>query len=660
MSKNSSFSVSIKLLAEIKKFQSNMTAAQSTIKSFEKGVNRAGGAIAGAFTAGAIWSFTKDATMAAAKIEGIEKAFDKLNRPDLLDQLRGAARGTVNDLELMQKAVEANNFKIPLDNLAGMMEFARRRAKDTGRDASFFFESLILGMSRQSIMILDNVGLSAKQIRDEQAKTGDFAKAVNNIVTQGLKQMGAESVTTSDKLGQIQTRFDNIKVSVGKVITESNYFNGILKEIDRTLYNLSASDFDKKMAPIMGDIAIEGTTAKKRIEAVNGQLQAQKKELDQIISKEARLANTRSKAFKNDKGIFDQSKVTAWAEKRLKDNERYKLQLEVIKKLEQEKAKAEQALEAESTKVIKKKYDTIEGIGREITALEALRNKAHGKELSQLNVEIKKLEEKRKALQEQGLNSTSTHEVKLLDMPKLDLTDKDDLSLDVPLTIEDTGLIEVLQMKLEKLRELRDKSFDTAQIQEYNQQMALTNEELSKLTSNQVSNNNELQEMSNTMGAFGNMIGSVNGMMNQFQEDSVQSWMSLTAVILQSITQTIKALQAQAVAGAISSGAKVGFPMNLVAIGTGVATVLQAFSKLPAFENGGIIDSPFTHGDKTLVRANGGEMMLNHGQQSNLFRMLNNPAQSGNSVGGEVVFRIGERELVGILSKHSRKSNSRR
>ena len=64
-----------------------------------------------------------------------------------------------------------------------------------------------------------------------------------------------------------------------------------------------------------------------------------------------------------------------------------------------------------------------------------------------------------------------------------------------------------------------------------------------------------------------------------------------------------------------------------------------------SFAQGGIVQGTSFSGDKTLVRANAGEMVLNKGQQGRLFRMLNNGIASGN----RVVFEIAYDKLVGVL-----------
>lgn len=43
----------------------------------------------------------------------------------MLSELRKATKDTVNDLELMQAAVRAKDFRIPLEDLGKYLQFAR-------------------------------------------------------------------------------------------------------------------------------------------------------------------------------------------------------------------------------------------------------------------------------------------------------------------------------------------------------------------------------------------------------------------------------------------------------------------------------------------------------------------------------------------------------
>lgn len=175
-----------------------------------------------AFGVTQIVAFGKEAVMLAAKAEGVERAFKRIASPELLQGLRDATRGTVTDVVLMQNAVKANNFKIPLDQLATLFKFAQTRARATGESVDYLVDSIILGIGRKSIPILDNLGISAVELKDKLGDTaksaatiGDVAKAVGDIATAELARVGTEADTAADQLAQLTTVWENFKTKVG-------------------------------------------------------------------------------------------------------------------------------------------------------------------------------------------------------------------------------------------------------------------------------------------------------------------------------------------------------------------------------------------------------------------------------------------------------------
>lgn len=175
-----------------------------------------GAAVAGVFAVSQITAFTKEAIELAKQADGIGRAFSRLNRVGLLDELRTATKGAVSDMRLMQAAVKADNFKLPLDQLAKLFKFAAQRAKDTGESVDYLVESIVLGISRKSIPILDNLGLSAAEIQTEFAKTGDMATAVGNIIDQSFRDNIQTVETFSEKVDRMNASMENAKTEFGR------------------------------------------------------------------------------------------------------------------------------------------------------------------------------------------------------------------------------------------------------------------------------------------------------------------------------------------------------------------------------------------------------------------------------------------------------------
>jgi hypothetical protein len=181
-----------------------------------------GATIAGAFAVTQLISFGKEAVNLAAKGEGIRRAFAALNKADLLDNLRAATRNTVADIDLMAAAVKANNFKIPLEDLARYFKFAQQRARETGESVDYLVESIVLGIGRKSPLILDNLGISAVELRTklkgigtESATVGQISQAVGQIIDEELSKQGVLLDTTADKLARLSAGWKNMWEQLG-------------------------------------------------------------------------------------------------------------------------------------------------------------------------------------------------------------------------------------------------------------------------------------------------------------------------------------------------------------------------------------------------------------------------------------------------------------
>ena len=148
--------------------------------------------------------------------EGIRIAFERLGRGDILDGLRQATHGTVTDIELMKAAVKFNDFKLPVEELGTMLAFAQQKAKDTGQSINYMTESLVTGLGRKSVMILDNLGLSAAEIKEKMAETGDMTKAVGAIIREQMAKAGDYTETAADRAAQAEVQLKNAMEELGR------------------------------------------------------------------------------------------------------------------------------------------------------------------------------------------------------------------------------------------------------------------------------------------------------------------------------------------------------------------------------------------------------------------------------------------------------------
>jgi hypothetical protein len=154
----------------------------------------------------------------AEQADGVTRAFNNLNQEGLLDNLRKATKGTVNDVQLMTAAVQANDFRIPLEDLGKYLEFAQLKAQQTGQSVDYMTDSIVTGIGRKSPLILDNLGISAAEISEKTKETGDFMKAVAEIVDTQLAEAGETYISAADRAAQKTVELQNAQKALGDEI----------------------------------------------------------------------------------------------------------------------------------------------------------------------------------------------------------------------------------------------------------------------------------------------------------------------------------------------------------------------------------------------------------------------------------------------------------
>ena len=116
----------------------------------------------------------------------------------------------------MKAAVKFNDFKLPIEELGTMLAFAQQKAKDTGQSVDYMVDSIVTGLGRKSLMILDNLGLSATEIKDKMAETGDMTKAVGEIIREQMSKAGDYVETAADRAAQANVDLQNKLEELGR------------------------------------------------------------------------------------------------------------------------------------------------------------------------------------------------------------------------------------------------------------------------------------------------------------------------------------------------------------------------------------------------------------------------------------------------------------
>lgn len=162
--------------------------------------------------------FISNSISMSVAADGVRHAFEKIDKPGLLDNLRKNTKNTLSDFNLMKAAVRAEFFKIPLEKLGTLLKFAQLRAQETGQSVDYMTESIVTGLGRKSLKILDNLGLSAAEINEEVAKTGDFMTGVSNIIERELAKSTDDYTAAAMKAAQRTAELENRMVELGDVL----------------------------------------------------------------------------------------------------------------------------------------------------------------------------------------------------------------------------------------------------------------------------------------------------------------------------------------------------------------------------------------------------------------------------------------------------------
>lgn len=296
-------SIFVRLGLKSDEFSKGIKQSEGQLSSFKGAVGKIGGAIAGAFTVDKIVQFTKEAYKLAGQAQGVYNAFSRLNRPGLLNDLKEATRGTTDELQLMQTAVRASNFRIPLEELATFLKFATDRAIETGESVDYLVNSLVLGIGRKSPLILDNLSISTVRLREELAKTGDMAKAVGNIIKEEMQKGGDAIETSAVKTQRLGAAWKDFMVAVGDsgaVKSTGNIITDTLTSITRAMSDLIKSGKSWKvlmgsgtigaiLGPVLGPTGAVFGGVQAAGSAISGQ-RSKQKEIDAEAERVAKLA----------------------------------------------------------------------------------------------------------------------------------------------------------------------------------------------------------------------------------------------------------------------------------------------------------------------------------------------------------------------------------
>lgn len=298
--------IDLKFGADLKDFRRGISNIDRSLSKMSGGFSALGATIGASFAVDVIKEFISESVELGATMEGVRGAFERFASPDTMNLLRDAVSGTVDDLKLMQMAVRAKNFKIPMDVLAKGLQFATKRAVETGESVDYLVESFVIGLGRESVKILDNLGISTLEIQRKTKELGDMTTAVGAIMDEEFAKAGERIVTTSMKVDQQRASITNLKTEIGEKLLPvySAFLNGTLNGLENI--NFILNDQEKGYKRLFVAARLYYNATKFGLDLVTNPLKAFKSLLGETKEEVEETATEFDNGLPN---------ITAWADK---------------------------------------------------------------------------------------------------------------------------------------------------------------------------------------------------------------------------------------------------------------------------------------------------------------------------------------------------------
>lgn len=573
----------------------------------------------------------------AKQAEGVQIAFKRLGRGDLLDGLREDTHGTVSDLELMKAAVKFKDFKLPVEELGTMLSFAQQKAKDTGQSIDYMVDSIVTGLGRKSLMILDNLGLSAAEIKEKMKETGDMTKAVGKIIREQMSKAGDYVETAADRAAKANVELNNAMLELGNTMQDVLGFSGW-------------DELAKKIkTEVVGAIQFTIETIGEAKAAWNSFMQA-----IGLQDKPQKNSPSSNKIYPN--GTYWEStdadgNVTASG--RWLNGKRVQTGVgDVVVYGSQGGSKTKGSNKGGSTKTPKTEEQLI---NENIQKLTQEYIKASNDRQAAIRNEIKGLQDQLAVIQQLKDEATGKKAVGRLEsvdmaaIPFSGFADQTSIFEESKNAIIETIYpLQQMQEELKRLQEEQAKAWNPEQFAAY--QTAIENVE------GQINQfkgiKKDAKEAANGFNEAATAINSVVGALNAMEDPSLR----IAGIIGQAIAQI-----ALGFAQATAADSKYGVFGWIAAITGGMATMISTISAIHSatgYAQGGIVDGKSYSGDNVPIMANAGELVLTRSMQNNLASQLqdngNGRSYSPSYISGEQIFialnrymrRTGRSEII--------------
>lgn len=222
-------------------FTDGINRAKASVQEFTGVINAVAGVMAVAFSVKQIISFGTECIELAANAEGVRNAFMKIgDSTKVLNDLKTATRGALSETTVMTLAEKAQSFNIPMKDLAVYLDFATKKAIQTGQSIDELTEKIVQGVGRNTPRSFAALGISMAESKKAIAEHGNIL----DLVIKKLKEMGDVGDTTAIKIAKMQANVNNLKVAWGNYLNQSTAVQGALEGTALTLKRLADPNLD--------------------------------------------------------------------------------------------------------------------------------------------------------------------------------------------------------------------------------------------------------------------------------------------------------------------------------------------------------------------------------------------------------------------------------
>ncbi len=389
----------VKITADTKGFKKGLKETQKGLKGVQKetklsseAFSKLGATFTGIFgaqlitkTVSGLASINKELFQVGVQAQGIKKFFDQISGSSL-DALREATRGTISDLQLMKSAVKGVKLGIDIQKMPALLNFARQSAKDMGEDVEVLAEKISMAIGRKSLLIMDDFGITANQLKKELNGLSVEAASVDQIteavlrIAKATTDAGAGANDASDAYNILLATIENVKLEGGEMLINNKELKTTIESLTNTIttnapailqfiteWGVGAVKIAESMAKVAGFVADAFTTKQ-----ISEQVTLTEK-LAKLQREGAQLAEVREK--KQKRGVFSETLKQQIAENKTLQDETYKriLYLAKVKSLADEQQKKRD--EAEKKRALELNNIKAGGAGGAIGASSGLKIK---------------------------------------------------------------------------------------------------------------------------------------------------------------------------------------------------------------------------------------------------------------------------------------------